>query len=140
MILVDSSFWVALFNQRDSFHRIAHMSLWSWNAEVLVCTWAVIAEVTHLLRVRAGLNATLEFMDKLALGVCLLPELPHDAAPRMARLMHRYKDLPMDLADASLVVLAEHLGEGRILSTDRDFGIYRWGSTRPFRNLLLPEQ
>ena len=53
--------------------------------------------------------------------------------------MRRYQDLPMDLADASLVILAEQLGEGRILSTDlRDFSGYRWKNTRPFTNLLLP--
>ena len=51
--------------------------------------------------------------------------------------MRRYADLPMDLADASLVLLAEHLGHGRILSTDtRDFGAYRWKSRKPFKNLL----
>jgi predicted nucleic acid-binding protein len=44
----------------------------------------------------------------------------------------------MDLADASLVILAEELGTGDILSTDqRDFGAYRWKSRKPFRNLLL---
>ena len=43
----------------------------------------------------------------------------------------------MDLADASLVLLAEHLGHGRILSTDeRDFGVHRWKRTKPFDNLL----
>jgi hypothetical protein len=46
-------------------------------------------------------------------------------------------DLPMDFADASLVLLAEHLGHGRILSTDRrDFHTYRWKNTQPFSNLL----
>jgi len=53
-------------------------------------------------------------------------------------LMQKYRDLPMDLADASLIVLAEHLGHGRILSTDlRDFNIYRWNNQNPFENLLL---
>jgi uncharacterized protein len=43
----------------------------------------------------------------------------------------------MDLADASLVILAEHLGDGRILSTDeRDFKTYRWKNRKPFKNLL----
>jgi predicted nucleic acid-binding protein len=51
--------------------------------------------------------------------------------------MERYRNLPMDLADASLVVLAEHLGSGRIFSTDRrDFGSYRWKNRKPFQNLL----
>jgi predicted nucleic acid-binding protein len=52
-------------------------------------------------------------------------------------LMKRYARLHMDLADASLVLLAEHLGHGRILTTDRrDFGAYRWKSRKPFQNLL----
>jgi predicted nucleic acid-binding protein len=43
----------------------------------------------------------------------------------------------MDFADASLVVLAEHLGHGRIVSTDqRDFHAYRWKNQQPFQNLL----
>jgi predicted nucleic acid-binding protein len=45
-----------------------------------------------------------------------------------------------DLADASLVLLAEKLGHGRILSTDlRDFGAYRWKNREPFQNLLFPD-
>ena len=48
-----------------------------------------------------------------------------------------YRDLPMDLADASLVILAEEVGSKRILSTDeRDFRTYRWKNRRPFKNLL----
>ncbi len=48
--------------------------------------------------------------------------------------------LPMDLADASLVLLAEDSGEGRVVSTDeRDFHTYRWKNQHPFRNLLLEQ-
>jgi predicted nucleic acid-binding protein len=44
----------------------------------------------------------------------------------------------MDLADATLVLLAEWLGHGRILSVDRrDFGAIRWQNRHPFENLLL---
>ncbi|MDP2200587.1 MAG: hypothetical protein Q8K07_01070 [Methylicorpusculum sp.] len=54
-------------------------------------------------------------------------------------LMQKYTDLTMDLADASLVILAEELGPGRILSTDiRDFQTYRWKNRKPFDILLLP--
>jgi predicted nucleic acid-binding protein len=57
--------------------------------------------------------------------------------PRMTQLMIKYADLPMDLADASLVLLAEELGHGRIVSTDRrDFHTYRWKNHQPFTNLL----
>ena len=52
--------------------------------------------------------------------------------------MQSYADLPMDLADASLVLLAEALNHGRILSTDhRDFHAYRWKTNKPFTNLLV---
>ena len=57
--------------------------------------------------------------------------------PRLSELMIQYADLPMDLADASLVLLAEELGDGRIVSTDRrDFHTYRWKNHQPFTNLL----
>jgi len=46
----------------------------------------------------------------------------------------------MDLADASLVVLAEHLENGRILTVDRrDFNIYRWHKTNSFENLFFSQ-
>jgi len=52
--------------------------------------------------------------------------------------MKQYADLPMDLADASLVVVAEELDEARILTTDqRDFNIYRFHTVKVFNNILL---
>ena len=52
--------------------------------------------------------------------------------------MGQYADLPTDLADTSLVLLAEELGEGRIVSTDeRDFHADRWNSQHPFSYFLL---
>ena len=52
-------------------------------------------------------------------------------------LLHKYAALHMDLADASLGLLAEHLGQGRIFTTDtRDFGAYCWKQRQPFKNVL----
>ncbi len=48
--------------------------------------------------------------------------------------MRKYAALPMDLVDASLVLLAEHLNHGRIFSSD-DFGTYRWKTRKSFKNL-----
>jgi len=57
---------------------------------------------------------------------------------RLSELMDRYADKPMDLADASLVLLAERLGHGRLVTTDRrHFDAYRWNEREPFRNLLF---
>ena len=51
--------------------------------------------------------------------------------------MKKYSRVPMDLADACLVHMADELGSGRILTLDSDFSIYRWGRSRPFENLVL---
>jgi len=138
MILTDSGFWIALGNRRDHLHIMARAALEYWSDEGFVTTWPVLTEVTHLLVARVGVHQALDFMDAVAQGACTVWPLQDEALPRMAYLMRRYANLPMDLADASLVVLAEQVNEGRILSTDRrDFEGYRWKDTRPFVNMLL---
>jgi len=138
MVLTDSGFWIALGNRRDRYHDLARAALKRWAHEGFVTTWPVLTEVTHLLLTRVGAHQALSFMDALAQGACTVWPLPDDALVRAAQLMHRYRNLPMDVADASLVLLAEQLAEGRILSTDRrDFDGYRWKHTHPFVNLLL---
>jgi predicted nucleic acid-binding protein len=137
MILTDSGFWIALGNRRDRHHRAALEAAERWAGEGFVTTWPVLTEVTHLLVTRVGVHQALDFMDAVAQGAVKVPEPPEEALPHAAYLMRRYRELPMDLADASLLILAEQLGEGRILSTDlRDFSGYRWKNNRPFANLL----
>ena len=106
--------------------------------EGLVTTWPVLTETCHLLLGRLGVQAELTFLRGLRNGSCTIFALGETHLPRIEDLMEQYADLPMDLADASLVVLAEELGDGRILSTEqRDFRAYRWKHRKPFRNLLL---
>ena len=106
--------------------------------EPLITTYPVITEVCHLLLKRRGSQAMLAFIEsyqKNAFKLFQIESLSHKQ--RIWELMKQYEDLPMDFADASLVILAEHLGHGRILSTDkRDFHTYRWKNTQPFSNLL----
>ena len=51
---------------------------------------------------------------------------------RTRALMSKYRDTPMDLADASLVAVAEALDDARVFTLDRDFQIYRWKGRRKF--------
>ncbi len=137
MILADSGFWIALGNRRDHHHAAARGALDRHAHEGFITTWPVLTEVTHLLAAHVGIAQCVAFVDSIAHGACAIPEPPSDALFRAHALMSKYRDLPMDLADASLVILAEDLGEGRILSTDqRDFDGYRWKNTQPFTNLL----
>lgn len=138
MLIADTGLWVALGHRRDSHHRLARRIVDSLT-EPLVTTWPVIAETCHFLLSREGTLGPVTFIQSLAAGASELFELSQRRhTVRLAELMDRYADLPMDLADASLVVLAEHLGHGRILTTDRrDFGVYRWGRGEAFHNLLF---
>ncbi len=137
MVIADTGFWLALANKRDSHHREARVALASLQ-EPLITTWPVMTETCHLLLNRLGHQSLLRFMDSYAKGAFATFELSHDFhAERLAALMGKYADLPMDLADASLVILAEELKDGRILTTDaRDFKTYRWKEHYPFANLL----
>jgi uncharacterized protein len=137
VISVDAGFIYALVDPKDAWHRRAAALTHTAAAEGWITTWLALTEASHLLAHRMGVEFAAGLMDDVADGTIALWDLPDDAASRMAALMRKYASLPMDLADASLVLLAEHLGHGRILSTDmRDFGAYRWKNRKPFKNLL----
>jgi len=136
MILTDTGFWLALANSRDRHHAQAKRALLALD-EPLVTTWPVMTETCHLLVARLGERSARAFVDSAAKGAFEIFDLSRDHLPRIAELMQKYAKLPMDLADASLVILAEQIGTGRILSTDgRDFGAYRWKTRKPFVNLF----
>lgn len=137
-IIADTGFWYALINEADTFHAQAIAALKEVDGE-LVSTWPVITETSYLLQSRLGLQQVCEFLASYHEGLFVIYEIRPEQVLRMIELMRKYADLPMDMADASLVVLAEELGHGRILSTDmRDFRTYRWKNYDPFHNLLLP--
>ena len=136
MIIADTGFFLALANSRDRQHAVAKRALAALVAP-LVTTWPVMTETCHLLANRMSAHAAETFVANAARGGFEIFELLPEHLPRIVELMRKYRDLPMDLADASLVILAEHLGSGKILSTDaRDFSAYRWKNRRPFQNLM----
>ena len=58
--------------------------------------------------------------------------------PRIAELTGKYADIPMDFADATLVVAAEKTGIREIISLDKDFDIYRLPGKEQIRNVYKP--
>jgi predicted nucleic acid-binding protein len=140
MIIVDTGFWIALINQKDKHHTRASLLLNKLiiDHETLITTCAVMTETCHLLVQRMGTHAQAQFMHSYQLHAFQVVEITSVHRHRMTELMQKYIDLPMDFADASLVILAEEIGDGRILSTDkRDFTTYRWKQNQPFQNLLM---
>ena len=119
-LLVDSGGLIAIANARDRLHRPVLAVLTDFFGD-LITTWPAVTEACHI--VPAHLGASL--VDKLSgprweiLGM-------EGAAPRIAALLVKYADRPMDLADASMIWAAEQTGALRILTADRrDFEIYR---------------
>ncbi|TYQ30200.1 type II toxin-antitoxin system VapC family toxin [Pseudanabaena sp. UWO310] len=139
MILADTGFFIALGNNGDRYHSRA-IQVISTLREPLITTYPVITETSYLLARDAGLSVQFEFLTEVANGMFPVFDFQRQHLSRMVELMRRYANLPMDLADASLVVLAEHLDHGRILTCDRrDFSIYRWNNNNLFENLLIEE-
>ena len=137
MIIADAGFFYALIDRRDAWHTRAVAAL-PTQAQGWITTWPVLTEATHLITRWVGTAATQALLREVADGAIAVWSWRAEHTARLPDLMHRYTRLPMDLADASLVLLAEHLGHGRILTTDqRDFGAYRFKSREPFDNLLL---
>jgi predicted nucleic acid-binding protein len=69
-------------------------------------------------------------------GVFLVPYRLADNVASVSKLMKKYADVPMDLADACIVDMATRCKTGQILTLDRDFRVYRWAKNRPFEILL----
>ena len=135
MVLADTGYWLALANRRDRWHEAA-VGVTRGLDEQLVTTWPVMTETCHLLLARLCSTSERRFLEQVEANVDVY-EIGVGRVPEIRALMVKYEDLPMDLADASLVLAADELGTARILSTDvRDFRAYRWRDREPFDNLL----
>lgn len=91
----------------------------------LVTTWPCLAEVMHLTGREDGWGMQQFIAEYIATEVLRLHTPTSLETARVLQLMEQYADRPMDLADASLVALAEAEGYTRIFSIDEDFYIYR---------------
>lgn len=140
MIAVDAGFFYALVDRADAWHQRCVAQLPSAEAEGWITTWPALAEACYLLGRRFGPDRAADLMDDVAEGRILVWDVPLAMYGRFGALMRKYAALPMDLADATLVLLAEHLGHGRILTTDqRDFMTYRWKTRHPFVSVMADD-
>ena len=101
-----------------------------------LAVWPVLNEAMYLLNF--SWKAQEALWEMLERGVVVLLPLESEELSRMRELMKKYKDLPMDLADAALVAVAEREKIRRIFTLDRrDFAVYR--PARLGRFILLPQ-
>lgn len=121
----------------DDQHHAACLLLLERHPGPLLVPALVVAEVAHLIGTRLGAAAEVRFLGDLASGVLsVVPPDPGDWL-RIAELVAQYADLPLGTVDASVVALAERLGETELATVDhRDFSVVRPAHTEAFT--LLP--
>ena len=136
-VIVDTGPIVALLDADERHHRWARTQFESLDAPLLTCE-SVLSEACFLLR-RVGADATMP-PALVQRGVLKVVEIlgSADRAEDVAALMRRYANIPMSLADASLVYMLGQTPNGSIMTLDSDFRIYRQAGRRVIP-LLCPE-
>lgn len=119
-VLVDAGFVVALLSSRDTHHQWAVTQAPELPPPWSTCE-AVLSEAYHLLGER-GAPSLGALLRRRALVVAF--DFAENMEP-VTKLMEKYSDVPISLADACLVRMTETLADPVILTTDEDFRVYR---------------
>ena len=127
-ILIDSGPLIALFDGSDKYHKKVKNFLKNYNGRLLT-TWPVLTEVSHLLDF--NLQVQLDFLKWVDLGGLEIYDISQKDLSSIIDMMQNYTNVPMDLADATLMYAAHRENIREIVSIDSDFDIYR---------TLLPHQ
>jgi uncharacterized protein len=121
-VLVDTGPLVAALNAADDFHDWAQEELGRIPAPLLTCE-AVISEALHLVRRMEGGRAAV--MGLLNDRLVIVPFRLTDELASVSRLLARYANVPMSLADACLVRMSEQHAGAVVMTLDSDFKLYR---------------
>ena len=131
--LIDAGPLIALFNPRDADHALCRQFFETFHGD-LVTTWPVLTESAYMLSNTA--NAQRSLLQWVENGGLDVRHLNVANVRSMLVYTQKYQDLPMDLADASLVALSIETGITDIVSIDSDFDIYRLPNKGKLKNLL----
>ncbi len=131
MTLTDAGPLVALLDQEESDHAKCVEQLQVLRAP-MVTTWPAFTEAMYLVGEGLGWRGQEALWRILRRGDLRVVETSASTVSRMERLMSKYRDVPMDLADASLVAVAEERGLTKVFTLDRDFRVYRLLGRRAF--------
>ena len=131
MILIDAGPMIALLDRHDNHHQECVEAGKFLAAEPLLTTWPCFTEAMYLLGAVGGYGFQIELWKFIEERQLNLHDLTSIEIARMRELMEKYQDTPMDLADASIVAVAESLSIRDVFTLDSDFRIYRFsdGST-----------
>ena len=121
-VLVDAGALIAFLDRTDPHHERCVEALKQIH-DPFVTVWPALAEAVHLLA--DSPFGPDRLCDMVTEGVVRLMTLEAPEIGRIKHLMQKYRDIPMDFADAALVCAAERERLTRIVTFDRHFTIYR---------------
>lgn len=124
MTLTDTGPLVGIIDADDKYHAACTAKLPELSVP-MVTPWPCFTEAMYLLGEALGYSGQDDLWALVDKGILVIHESSSAERVRMRELMAKYKDTPMDLADASLVVAAEVLGVRRVFTVDSDFLVYR---------------
>jgi predicted nucleic acid-binding protein len=131
--IIDSGPLIALFDKNDKYHQVVVDFFKDFRGE-FITTWAVITEVTHMLDF--NLKVQIDFLKWIELGALTLHNIEQNELREIIKMMSKYTNIPMDLADSSLMYIAQKENIKNIVSIDSDFDIYRTIKKEALCNLL----
>ncbi|MCI0493490.1 PIN domain-containing protein [candidate division KSB1 bacterium] len=131
--ILDTGPIVALFDRSDHYHLDILNFVRDFYGK-LYSTLPVVTEVLFLLDF--SIETQLDFLKWLESGAVEIVEIKSDDLYRIRKMMVKYQDVPMDFADATLMLISERLKIKDIMSLDKDFFVYRKSDGSCLNNLL----
>jgi len=125
MILTDTGPLVALINSNDPNHAVCLAASKRLRPGPLVTTWPCFTEAMYLIFRGGGYPAQATLWALYTSGRLALHHPLAEEVARMVALMEKYRDTPMDLADASVIAATESLALRRVFTLDSHFHLYR---------------
>jgi uncharacterized protein len=132
-ILIDAGPMIALFDRDDLYHTTVLDFLKNYDGR-LISTWPVITEAAHILDF--NVQTQLDFFEWIELGGLTLFDIHPVHLKEISRLTKKYSDLPSDLADITLIIIAQEMNLREILTLDSDFMMYHTKNGGHFRRVL----
>jgi uncharacterized protein len=121
-VILDTGPLVALLDSRDRHHRWA-VAQWADIEPPLLTCESVLSEACFLLdQTRAGSAAVFEMLVRNVIAPTFRMA---DHLRELQALRAKYSDVPMSVADAALVRMAEQFGRSAVMTLDGDFNVYR---------------
>lgn len=134
--ILDTGPIVALFDRNDHYYRDIYDFMQNYNGK-LYTTLPVVTEVLFLLDF--NIETQLDFITWLESGAVVIIDIKTNELSYIRKMMAKYQNVPMDFADATLMLISEKLNLQDIISLDKDFFIYRKSDGQNYLNNLLAE-